>query len=148
MSLTFVSYKSGRPAVVSTAAGIGFLGFCTIMYDDDQDNTMLGCFTASGQGCCYHSNGLVNLLVTETGGTIADEYGVITRRWDWPPGHGAKLATAIQVSVRKSPVLLIKIWKNNTFFGTKNWKYQYDFFIEMFVLSHQLCFLNMHFLRY
>ena len=85
--------------MVSTAAGPGETGFCTIIYDDDIEKTMLGCFTCGGQGCCYHSNGLVNLLVTESGGTQADEYGVITRRWDWPPGHGAKLAAAIHIRV-------------------------------------------------
>lgn len=53
------SYPSGQPAVVASAAGFGRPGFYTIIYDDDPGMRMLGVFTPSGRGVCYHTNGVV-----------------------------------------------------------------------------------------
>lgn len=57
--LTDVSYPSGRPAMMYSAAGFGRPGYYTIVYEDGIDSKMLACFTPSGRGVCYHANGIV-----------------------------------------------------------------------------------------
>ncbi|KAK7102791.1 uncharacterized protein [Littorina saxatilis] len=91
---TVAYYPSGRPAVVATAAGFGRTGFYTVAYDDDFDMRMLACFTPSGHGVCYHSNGTIRFLATSKGGHLAERSGSIQRRWKWPPG-GVKILTPV-----------------------------------------------------
>lgn len=93
------SYPSGRPAVVVVAAGFGHPGYYTIAYDDDSEMKMLVCFTPSGHGVLYHSNGNVRFMANKKGGHIAESSGRIEKRWKWPPG-GVKLIVPISFQVR------------------------------------------------
>ncbi|KAL8576950.1 hypothetical protein ACOMHN_024226 [Nucella lapillus] len=94
LMLTDPSYPSGRPAVIASAAGFGRTGFYTIAYDDGLDMKMLACFTPSGHGVCYHSNGNIRFLASSKGGHVAERNGSIDRRWKWSPG-GVKITTPV-----------------------------------------------------
>jgi len=59
---------------------------------------MLAVFTPSGKACSYHSNGIVQFLATEHGGTLAEPSGEIIRRWSWPPTKG-KLSASVCLEV-------------------------------------------------
>ncbi|ELU12323.1 hypothetical protein CAPTEDRAFT_189464 [Capitella teleta] len=82
-------YKLGRRTAMITCRNTNDRpGMYAFAYDDDSaDQKMLACFTPSGRGCCYYSNGVVRFLATDEGGTIADEDGAVTKRWSWPEGR-------------------------------------------------------------
>ena len=82
---------------------MGRTGFYTIVYDDTPDRRMMACFTPSGRGSCYHNNGVVRFLSTETGGTLAEPDGAVTKRWKWP-GASGKLPVSIIFQVQKNIV--------------------------------------------
>ena len=95
-----LSYPSGRPAIVTSRSQVGKAGLYTLVYDNTQEQQMLACFTPAGKACCYHPNGKIKFIATESGGTTADENGAITRRWDWPTGGPiSKLPVPVNLSV-------------------------------------------------
>ncbi|CAL1534535.1 unnamed protein product [Lymnaea stagnalis] len=97
---TVAYYLSGRPAVVASASGIHRTGFYTIVYDDDVAMTMLALFTPSGQGVCYHTNGIVRFLSTIKGGHLANKDGKVIRHWKWPQAQ-VKLTTPVQFQMNQ-----------------------------------------------
>ena len=74
--------------------------FYTVVYADVPVGGMLAMFTPSGSGCVYHqSNGHVNFLCNDEGGTLADEDGNITKRFSWPKNPTHKMHSTIVVPV-------------------------------------------------
>ena len=85
-------------AIVSSRSGVGKPGYYTFVYDDSPEQKLLAMFTPSGHNCCYHGNGVVHFLTSETGGTMAENNGAISKRWNWP-NHGSKLPVTITFHV-------------------------------------------------
>ncbi|ESP04590.1 hypothetical protein LOTGIDRAFT_170681 [Lottia gigantea] len=96
-----VYYPSGRPAIVYSSASHGRPGYYTLVYDDDEDMKMLGCFTPIGTGCVYHDNGTVWFLATSIGGHLADKDGLATKKWKWPTGN-VKIPSTINLQLNKA----------------------------------------------
>ena len=48
-------------------------GLYTVVYDDTEDNTVLGYFTPTGRACCYYRSGRFNMLSDPEGGSLFDE---------------------------------------------------------------------------
>ncbi|KAL5013330.1 hypothetical protein ScPMuIL_007600 [Solemya velum] len=98
---TVAYYLSGRPSVIRSASGFGRPGFYTIVYEDGLDSKILACFTPSGKGVCYHTNGVVRFLATDKGGHLADKNGKIIRWWKWPLG-AMKLSTPVNIQIHNN----------------------------------------------
>ena len=48
-------------------------GLYTVVYDDTEDNTVLGYFTPTGRACCYYRSGRLHMLSDPEGGSFFDE---------------------------------------------------------------------------
>ena len=57
--LFFFSYPSGKCAILSIPIGFGKPGNYTIVYQNNDNNQIIGYFTPTGRGVCYHPNGNV-----------------------------------------------------------------------------------------
>ncbi|XP_072025024.1 uncharacterized protein [Amphiura filiformis] len=91
-------YPSGRLAAVVCRAGSRLPGTYTLVYEDDEEKTLLASFTPTGHGCCYHPNGLTKFLSTEKEGILFDTDGAETKKWDWMLPH-LKLPNPVIVSI-------------------------------------------------
>lgn len=57
--ILFFSYPCGKCAILSIPTGSGKPGNYTIVYQNSDNNQMIGYFTPTGRGVCYHPNGNV-----------------------------------------------------------------------------------------
>lgn len=97
-------YPSGVQAVSVTAAQ--HRQFCYVIKSDfvqletdesteEVEPQILSCFTPSGYGCCYHSNGTPHLVMTTAGGSVYASDGSQRKTWTWN-GHGHRHAPPFQ----------------------------------------------------
>ncbi|XP_027877809.1 uncharacterized protein LOC114147535 isoform X2 [Xiphophorus couchianus] len=77
-----VFYPSGNPAIIITPAEDPHFIYI-ILEDKVKKPSMIGIFTPKGCATCYHSNGLMWLNITSSGGFCFDEKGDLRRRWNW-----------------------------------------------------------------
>ncbi|XP_071949533.1 glutamate-rich protein 6-like [Antedon mediterranea] len=77
-----VFYPSGHPAIMILSTEKGKY---TYIVHDDRPGTQIiqAVFEPSGQGTCYHPNGVVKLNMNQFGGVFLDGQGARKKRWTW-----------------------------------------------------------------
>jgi hypothetical protein len=97
------------------------------------DPQILACFTPTGYGTCYHSNGVPHLIMTPFGGSVYGPDGSKRKNWAWsdqkhrhsPPLQPLCLALSRYISVRISSqenIILTFSCQQRTARFTVGWK--------------------------
>ncbi len=73
LTLQFNSYHSGRVAISMSRNSVATKGLYTLVYEDREGSPLIGYFTPSGSGGCYHHNGGLRMLFDKEGGSLFDE---------------------------------------------------------------------------
>ena len=135
-------YRSGEQAVSVAAVQYQRFNYViksdSIRYQTDACNDtvepqILACFTPSGYGTCYHSNGVPHLIMTPSGGSVYAADGSNRKNWMWsdrghrhsPPLQPICLALSKYLSVRISSqenVILTFSCQQRTARFTVGWK--------------------------
>ncbi|XP_015279417.1 PREDICTED: glutamate-rich protein 6 [Gekko japonicus] len=79
-----IFYPSGNLAVIVVQKKESS-GYICIVQDDRSENAGIqAVFESSGQGTCYHPNGIIWINITVRGGHYSDQDGNKVRTWIWP----------------------------------------------------------------
>ncbi|XP_077204803.1 glutamate-rich protein 6 [Paroedura picta] len=77
-----IFYPSGNLAVLVVQKTSGYI--CIVQEDRSETAAIQAVFESSGQGTCYHPNGIVWINITVRGGHYSDQDGNKVRTWIWP----------------------------------------------------------------
>ncbi|XP_060093624.1 uncharacterized protein C3orf20 homolog [Heteronotia binoei] len=82
---SFIFYPSGNIAIYQfPVCCIGKT--ITLLYHDARSSALLGTFISYGQSCVHYSfktRCSLALLMTQDGGTVRDQFGILTHQWSW-----------------------------------------------------------------
>ncbi|XP_054839694.1 glutamate-rich protein 6 isoform X2 [Eublepharis macularius] len=79
-----IFYPSGNLAVIVVQKKEDSGYICIVQEDRSENADIQAVFESSGQGSCYHPNGIVWINITIRGGHYADQDGNKVRTWIWP----------------------------------------------------------------
>ncbi|XP_060098326.1 glutamate-rich protein 6 [Heteronotia binoei] len=79
-----IFYPSGNLAVIVVQKKESNGYICIVQEDSSENASIQAVFESSGQGTCYHPNGIVWINITVRGGHYSDHGGSKVRTWIWP----------------------------------------------------------------
>nr|XP_056706368.1 glutamate-rich protein 6 [Euleptes europaea] len=79
-----IFYPSGNLAIIIVPRKESGGYICIVQEDSSENADIQAVFESSGQGTCYHPNGIVWINITIRGGHYSDQDGNKVKTWIWP----------------------------------------------------------------